>query len=636
MGNPYLKDSNAKPLPFHQRRKFRGNMSFLPVPITTLDGGAAEGSTSLATTLRHQLPHVLLIECMLERMCAMYETDSARQKELYDALRSYFITFRLLPRSTGFPGMDGVRLKISSDLNKLFYLAKHQLATSSQTPTTAGPLAVANSSPLAGSIWSSIDGSEHLFTSRYQLDFKEMEFIAAGGFGVVYKAHNFLDNMEYAVKKILIGPRSASKVLREVHLLSQLHHPNIVAYKSAWLEYCPPQTLNEILRHMDISSQDGRLSSLNISSSQSHEIARSSYPIDSSSSDSIVFESETPTNMSPRDSHPSQTLHISSQHRATSISSSYSFNYERTGSTRRVDSFTSDGIFKEKIEMQTNSSSRCYQSDCKVGKGSRSVVLSSSWRCDRVFSAPAMLLFIQMQLCPQTLRHWLKDRNQRKNTLDSIDLEVSIFRRLVQGINYIHDNNIIHRDIKPENIFVDAEANQVLIGDFGLAVLGFTSEPNGSALSTARPVGTRAATRGVGTHTYAAPEQLTSRESYAKSDIYSLGIVLLELLNPFETDMERYKTIENLRARCEISEEVKRKWPKMAMLVTKMISRDRELRPSAAEIISYLDSNSPTSKTAESATSHFSKDELWSIIEDLRRQIAEKDLIIEALTKKQK
>jgi serine/threonine protein kinase len=100
-----------------------------------------------------------------------------------------------------------------------------------------------------------------------------MEFIAAGGFGVVYKAFNFIDNMEYAIKKILIGyffvnfgvlssyfspltgnlnilisrPKSAAKILREVHLLSQLHHPNIVAYKSAWLEYCPPQTFQYIL-----------------------------------------------------------------------------------------------------------------------------------------------------------------------------------------------------------------------------------------------------------------------------------------------------------------------------------------------------------------------------------------------------
>lgn len=72
------------------------------------------------------------------------------------------------------------------------------------------------------------------------------------------------------------------------------------------------------------------------------------------------------------------------------------------------------------------------------------------------------------------------------------------------------------------------------------------------------------------------------------------------------------------------------------MLVAKMISRDRKLRPSAAEIISYLDSNSPSSKTAATASTNFSKNELWAIIEDLKRQLAEKDLIIEELTRKQK
>ena len=49
------------------------------------------------------------------------------------------------------------------------------------------------------------DGSEHLFSSRYELDFKEISYIAAGGFGVVYKAQNKLDNTEYAIKKIVIG-----------------------------------------------------------------------------------------------------------------------------------------------------------------------------------------------------------------------------------------------------------------------------------------------------------------------------------------------------------------------------------------------------------------------------------------------
>ncbi len=67
-----------------------------------------------------------------------------------------------------------------------------------------------------------------------------------------------------------------------------------------------------------------------------------------------------------------------------------------------------------------------------------------------------------------------------------------------------------------------------------------------------------------------------------------------------------------------------------------MVSFDRFLRPTAAEIITLLNSDrTSTEKTTIPPTSKLSHDELLSIIEDLRRQVAEKDLIIEALTKKQ-
>jgi hypothetical protein len=52
--------------------------------ISVIFSGPTEEPTSLTSTLRHQFPHVLLIECMLERMCAIYETDSVKQRELYD------------------------------------------------------------------------------------------------------------------------------------------------------------------------------------------------------------------------------------------------------------------------------------------------------------------------------------------------------------------------------------------------------------------------------------------------------------------------------------------------------------------------------------------------------------------------
>ena len=50
-----------------------------------------------------------------------------------------------------------------------------------------------------------IRSSAVLFISRYVSDFVELEFIAAGGFGVVYKARNTVDHNEYAIKKIIVG-----------------------------------------------------------------------------------------------------------------------------------------------------------------------------------------------------------------------------------------------------------------------------------------------------------------------------------------------------------------------------------------------------------------------------------------------
>lgn len=72
---------------------------------------------------------------------------------LFKALRTYFIRFRLLPPTAGFPEMNGVRLRISSDLNKLFCLAKHEIATNRESSTVAGSLVLANPSPLTGSVW---------------------------------------------------------------------------------------------------------------------------------------------------------------------------------------------------------------------------------------------------------------------------------------------------------------------------------------------------------------------------------------------------------------------------------------------------------------------------------------------------
>lgn len=75
--------------------------------------------------------------------------------------------------------------------------------------------------------------------SRYRREFREISFIANGGFGKVYKARHRLDGIDYAIKKIAVTSSHADtwqQHLNEVQTLAKLNHANIVSYKAAWIE----------------------------------------------------------------------------------------------------------------------------------------------------------------------------------------------------------------------------------------------------------------------------------------------------------------------------------------------------------------------------------------------------------------
>ena len=75
--------------------------------------------------------------------------------------------------------------------------------------------------------------------SRYHREFQEISFIAAGGFGNVFKALHRLDGIEYAVKKIVVRSGRVTSImqhLEEVKTLAKLNHTNIISYKGAWIE----------------------------------------------------------------------------------------------------------------------------------------------------------------------------------------------------------------------------------------------------------------------------------------------------------------------------------------------------------------------------------------------------------------
>lgn len=111
----------------------------------------------------------------------------------------------------------------------------------------------------------------------------------------------------------------------------------------------------------------------------------------------------------------------------------------------------------------------------------------------------------------QTLKQYIQ-----QNSPIRIDDALEIMKQLTSAISHAHQNHIIHRDIKPHNILIDRYGN-VKITDFGIAM----------ALSATSITQTNSV---LGSVHYLSPEQARGGMANRKSDIYSLGIVMFELL----------------------------------------------------------------------------------------------------------
>jgi serine/threonine-protein kinase len=143
---------------------------------------------------------------------------------------------------------------------------------------------------------------------------------------------------------------------------------------------------------------------------------------------------------------------------------------------------------------------------------------------------------------------------------------ILLIRKIAEGMAYCHANNVIHRDLKPENILVTKEGRPVIM-DFGLALTKGSHRVTYSNLSAT-----------MGTPDYMAPEQIEGQRGDQRTDVYSLGTILYEMLSgktPFTGDTTMAVMAQHLQKDAPRLDQLNSAVsPELAAIVSYCLARD--------------------------------------------------------------
>ncbi|KAJ1473024.1 kinase-like domain-containing protein [Baffinella frigidus] len=190
-----------------------------------------------------------------------------------------------------------------------------------------------------------------------------------------------------------------------------------------------------------------------------------------------------------------------------------------------------------------------------------------------------LVLYIQMELCHnRSLQHYLEEEGR---VVDR-DRNLTILLSTLRGLNHVHK-----------------------LGDFGLArrIIATSASPvppspaNSEASDTSRTgaaplAGARGSPSqrrggGVGTALYAAPEQMCGAPIDPKADMFSVGIIMVELFSLFGSGMERVVVLTKARGGV-LPEDFTAEHPLLAALASQCLQEEASRRPSASEAIARL------------------------------------------------
>jgi eukaryotic-like serine/threonine-protein kinase len=167
---------------------------------------------------------------------------------------------------------------------------------------------------------------------------------------------------------------------------------------------------------------------------------------------------------------------------------------------------------------------------------------------------------------------------------------ISLMLNVLDALAYAHDNDIVHRDIKPDNIMIEDHSKRPLITDFGVARVSRTKGKSDRLL--------------LGTPMYMAPEQILSGSVDGRADMYSAGLVMLEMLMQQLPFPPYQSAMELLKMKLSLKDRIFQRRPSMVHpmanrtldeIIFKALAFDREQRyPSCREFARALEGFSAT------------------------------------------
>ncbi|XP_069688726.1 eIF-2-alpha kinase GCN2-like [Periplaneta americana] len=402
--------------------------------------------------------------------------------------------------------------------------------------------------------------------SKIENEFDILENLGKGTYGCVIKVRNKFESNEYAIKLVKLNTKDKKlmdKYKREAEVLARLKHDHVVRYFGSWLEKDITSFASEFGINISPSpaasgfTDDELLVTDGVSKRQKNEILEpefdeseyydEDYDIDDSSDEDEGTDSSSESDSSYRIVFENDGIPLSDEASCLpdlfsmvgigGMNSSDTDSKQTNSQSDQCSEVVTDG--KNSISKQTHSElDQC----SKDGAGDKD---SDDSDCEQI-----QWICILMEFCESNLRVAID------NGLYENEKRVwRLFREMIAGLVYIHEQDYVHRDLKPMNILLDSN-DRVKIGDFGFARhVSVSSVPFSSPqLNIVRNVDRNmeegnSLSSYVGTYLYDAPE-LRIRYYDKKVDMYSLGVIFFEMCYPPpSTGMERIKILKDLRDR---------------------------------------------------------------------------------------